>query len=133
MHRNKFGVEYLTLPGGNIEVGESPEEALARELYEETQFKATNHKLVFIEHCEEPYGDQMVFLAETEGEEPQLMPGAEEELINKLGKNLYKPMWVPVDDLSNQGFVTYELRDHLLDGIKNGWPEVPVEFDSKRR
>lgn len=28
MHRNKFGTEYETLPGGNIEVGETPEQAV---------------------------------------------------------------------------------------------------------
>ena len=36
MHRNKFGNEYLTLVGGGVELNETKEQALVREVIEET-------------------------------------------------------------------------------------------------
>lgn len=132
MHRNKFGKEYQTLPGGNIEVGETSEQALVRELHDETQFAVTNLRLVFIEHCEVPYGDQLVYLANSDGVEPKLLPGSEEDLINKLGKNIYTPMWLPLRDLKETPFLSEALKIHILDALEKGWPEVPIEFKSKR-
>lgn len=132
MHRNKFGKEYETLPGGNIELGETAEQALARELHDETQFNITNLRLVFIEHCEPPYGHQYIYLADTDGLEPVLRPGSEEDHINKLGKNLYQPMWLPLHDLKRLPFVTGELKNHIIDSLDKGWPETPKEFHSKR-
>ncbi len=132
MHRNKFGKEYETLPGGNIEMGETAEEALRREVFDETQFSISNLHLVFIEHCEHPYGDQFIYLADTDGTEPLLRPGSEEEHINKLGENLYHPMWLPLHDLKRLPFVTGELKDHIIHALDKGWPETPKEFHSKR-
>lgn len=134
MHRNKFGQEYVTLPGGNIEVGETAQGALHREVHEETQFAVTNLRLVFIEHCEHPYGDQHIFLCDYEGDDdPELLPGSEESHINKLGKNLYTPMWLPLSELATSSFVTYELRDQIIAALAGAWPSTPLEFASKRR
>lgn len=113
-------------------MGETPEEALVRELHDETQFTISNLRLVFIEHCEHPYGDQLIYLVDTDGTEPKLLPGSEEDLINKLGKNLYEPTWLPLHDLKRLPFVTEELKQQILSALSDGWPEAPKEFHSKR-
>lgn len=132
MHRNKFGAEYATLPGGNIELGETSEEALVRELHDETQFAVSNLRLVFIEHCEHPYGDQLIYLCDSSGTDPKLLPGSEEDVINKMGKNLYEPKWLPLHSLAHMPFVTKELKHHLQAAVADGWPESPIEFTSRR-
>ena len=47
MHRFKKGVEYWVFPGGGVKEGESPEEALIREIKEETGFDVKIDRLLF--------------------------------------------------------------------------------------
>lgn len=128
MHRNKFGTEYDTLPGGNIELGESPEQALYREVLEETQVSFKSPRLVILEHAGDPYGDQYIFLCEYVSGEPELHPDAEERRINALGRNLYKPSWVSLAELPEKPLVSQKLKEQLLHCHQNGWPTVPVEI-----
>jgi 8-oxo-dGTP diphosphatase len=128
MHRNKFGTEYDTLPGGNIEMGETPEQALYREVTEETMLQLSSPRLVFIEHAGEPYGDQYIFLCEYISGEPKLHPNSEEEHINKLGQNLYEPMWISLNDLHNRPFLSEKLKQIILDSYPHKWPENPLEI-----
>lgn len=132
MHRNKFGTVYDTLPGGNIEVGETPEQALYREVEEETMVTFKNPRLVFIEHSDALYGDQYVFLCDYISGEPQLHPASEEIQINNLGKNLYEPKWLSVEQLADAPFLSDVLQKHLLQGIHGSWPENIQEFTSTR-
>ncbi len=128
MHRNKFGKEYDTLPGGNIELGETPQQALEREVGEETQLTISNPRMVFVEHAGVPYGDQLIFLCDFAGGEPTLQPGSEEDHINKMGKNLYQPGWVKISDLENLPFLSENLKRRILEAVKSGWPQAPIEF-----
>lgn len=128
MHRNKFGVEYDTLPGGNVETSESFEQALRRELHEETQVKVGELRLVAVEHAGNPYGDQYIFLCDYIGGEPELLEGSEESHINKIGNNTYEPMWVEVTDLPNRKFLSEKLKSEILCCHSSGWPELPVEI-----
>jgi mutator protein MutT len=128
MHRNKFGTEYDTLPGGNIELGETPEQALEREVGEETMIRFKAARLVFLEHADPLYGDQYIYLCEYVSGEPQLHPESEEIRINKLGQNLYEPAWLPLSTLPATPFKSEHIKTALLDALKNGWPDKPVEI-----
>lgn len=132
MHRNKFGTEYDTLPGGNVELGESLEQALYREVEEETMLKFNHPRLVFVEHSDAIYGDQYIYLCEYISGEPELHAEAEERHINKLGKNLYEPKWLPLDELNTAPFLSDNLKQKLLDGHLYGWPADIQEFTSTR-
>lgn len=129
MHRNKFGTEYDTLPGGNVELGETQEQALNREMHEETQVIVQKPRLVFLEHAGEPYGDQFIYLCEYVSGEPALLKGAEEDNINRLGQNLYQPMWVELTALAGRPFVSEQLKKALLNAVISQWPQTAMEIN----
>ncbi len=131
MHRNKFGKEYETLPGGNVEIGETTESAVRREVKEETGMDLGSAELVFIEEAGQPYGTQYIYLCEYVGGEPKLSPDSEEAAINKLGKNLYRPMWINVATLHQKPFLSKTLRDKLLQAVQNGFPQTAETFTTE--
>ncbi len=126
MHRNKFGREYYTLVGGEIDLGEGPEQALAREVAEETGLQIANPRLVIYEDHDKFYGPQYVYLCDYVSGEPKITPGAIEDEINKLGKNLYETMWLPLDGLAEVPFVSPELKAALLEFLPDKFPTEPV-------
>ena len=125
MKRNKFGKLYYTLIGGGVDVGEDTETALRRELREETGLEVGNVRLVFLEDAGDLFGIQNVFVCEYQGGEPVLGADSEEALISALGQNTYEPMWIPVAQLTELPFRSTSVRNAVLQGFKDGWPEQP--------
>jgi 8-oxo-dGTP diphosphatase len=122
MHRNKFGKEYYTLPGGGIEPNETPEQTVIRELVEETGVVVAIERLVFIENPGAIFGTQYVFLCSYQSGQPVLHPDSEEAASNRSGQNLYTPMWLPVEKLSQVTFMSPKLRQALQKGLASGFP-----------
>lgn len=132
MHRNKFGTEYDTLPGGAVEMDETEEQCAVRETLEETGIQVDGLRLLYIEHAGDMYGDQYVYLANYAGGEPALSPDSQEYAINRLGQNLYEPKWLPLSELADAPFLSDQLRNRILAGATSGWPEQVQEFSSTR-
>jgi ADP-ribose pyrophosphatase YjhB (NUDIX family) len=128
MHRNKFGHEYYTLVGGGVELGEDLEQALHRELQEETSLQVANPRLVYVEDGGEPYGDQYVYLCDYAAGEIAMSADSEEAKINQLGQNLYTPMWLPLAQLADVPFVSPGLKQRILRALESGWPPEPEHF-----
>jgi 8-oxo-dGTP diphosphatase len=126
MHRNKFGQQYYNLVGGGIDFGENAEQALFREVKEESGIVFKDPKLVVIQEAGDMYGTQYTYLCEYVSGEPKLADDSIEASINTLGKNLYKPMWLPLEDFEKVPFVADILRNAVVDGIKNGFPDEPI-------
>jgi ADP-ribose pyrophosphatase YjhB (NUDIX family) len=129
MYRNKFGHEYYSLVGGGVDVGETPEQTLYREVTEETSLAISNHRLVIIENAGSMYGMQYIFLCNYVSGEPVLSEGSMEEKINANGKNLFKPMWLPITDLPNTKLLPSELKQALINGLTNGFPDQPLTLN----
>lgn len=64
------GQEYWTLPGGGIESGETPEQAVVREVAEEVGLKTLSVRYLY--DAPYPSGWTACFLAEVEAGEPRL-------------------------------------------------------------
>ena len=133
MHRNKFGTEYDTLPGGAVEMGEEPAATAVREVREETSVEVADLRPVFIEHAGDMYGDQYIYVARYVSGEPALSPDSIERSIHQMGKNLYEPRWLPLDKLPEAPFLSEELKQKILSCSQAGWPEEVEEFSSQRR
>ncbi len=132
MHRNKFGHEYYTLVGGGVELGEELEEALYRELAEETGVQVTNPRLAYIEEADVMYGTQYVYVCDYAAGEVALSEHSEEAKIHALGDNLYEPMWLPLNRLAEVPFVSPGLKRRMLEAWQAGsppaWPDQPEQF-----
>jgi ADP-ribose pyrophosphatase YjhB (NUDIX family) len=130
MHRNKFGHEYYSLIGGGVDVGESLEQSLIREVKEETTLDISNPRLVYVQESGKPFGTQHIFWADYPGGEVNLSPASAEAKINELKKNLYTPLWLPISKLPEVPFLPTELKDRLIEDFANGFANKVVHFSA---
>jgi 8-oxo-dGTP pyrophosphatase MutT (NUDIX family) len=122
MHRNKFGQDYYTLIGGAIKTGETPLQALNREISEEASIKIVNPRLIYIEQAGDPYGTQYIFLCDYDSGQVALSRDSEEAKIHLMGKNLFRPEWLPINELPKSQFISNKLKDAIIQGLLNGFP-----------
>ena len=96
MHRNKYGSQYYTLVGGRINDGESPEQALVREVKEETGMTVTAATLLYIESHPD---------------------------MNRFDMNTHMPLWVGPNAFAGLQFRTPQLHKALVQAFKKGFPK----------
>lgn len=129
--RNKFGLEYYTLPGGAVDMSETPEQTLVREMLEETSMNIVDFKLSYIEEAGNMYGTQYIYVGHVNPiKEPVIDQNAPEAKINELGKNLHQPVWLDIADLTKIPLRSQTLKEVILYAINNGFPNQPQTFKS---
>lgn len=129
MHRNKEGNEYFTLVGGCATGIETLEQALVREVKEETGLNVSNARLVFTESHPEPYNTQNVYLCEVAPYASiAIQNTSEEALMNKFATDIHQPLWAEVGSFARLQFRTPQLQNAIVDGVNNGFPEDPLEL-----
>lgn len=127
MHRINKGDEYWVLPGGGQEEGETPDQTAVREIDEETTIKVRIGRLVY--HITWDTGEENFFyLCDYISGEPQLRYDSEEIQQMKSGEQVYEPMWIEIDKLSELKLYQLEVRDLFLKDYKNGFPEHVQEL-----
>ena len=129
MHRNKQGSEYFTLAGGRAAGDETTEEAVVREIREETGLQVTGARLVFIEDHQEPYNQQYIYLCTiAPHSDISLQTYSEEYEMNKLGSNIHTPLWVSIASFERLPFRTPNLHAAITYCLRKGFPEQPVNL-----
>jgi ADP-ribose pyrophosphatase YjhB (NUDIX family) len=110
---------YWLLPGGGVDHGEALDDALIREVQEETTLTIRPRRLVLVNDSIPPDRRRhilnLTFTADIVGGE--LRRGSDARVA--------EARFVPVDDLAN--LVLYpDIREHLMRGLREGFGEGPA-------
>lgn len=132
MRRNKYGSEYYTLVGGRVNDSETPDQALVREVQEETGMAVVAARLVYMEEHAAPYNSQYIYLCEVAPHAPiGLEFSSEEANMNSYGMNMHEPTWVPLKSFEHLPFRTPQLHEAISKAIKKGkmnFPAKPIKL-----
>ncbi len=129
MHRNKYGSEYFTLVGGRVAEGENTEQALVREIREETGLTVTAASLVFIEEHAAPYNEQYVYLCEVAPNSgAAIQEDSEEAQLNRFEVNVHELRWIEVKAFASIPFRTPQLHEAIVRAFKKGFPHQAIKL-----
>lgn len=126
IERNRAGQHYYVIPGGTIESGETPQQAAAREIKEETGLDVDIGSLVAVVQFR---GDvQYYFAAEVRGGTYGTGTGPELRRTLEDPRGTYRPVWIPLDELTAIPIRPRKMAEIVLQGVTEGWPTSPVEI-----
>ncbi|MFH1601527.1 MAG: NUDIX domain-containing protein [Candidatus Shapirobacteria bacterium] len=129
IHRKKAGKEYYVFPGGGVEDEEINEQALLREISEETSVKVKVGKLLY-KHVYET-SNQYYYLCTYISGTPELRKDSIEKKRDSSGYDKYELLWVSVNKLPQLLIYPLEIRDWLIKDIKDNFQKVPKEASLK--
>jgi ADP-ribose pyrophosphatase YjhB (NUDIX family) len=124
--RQRAGHTYYVIPGGGMEMGETPEQTAIRESHEELGLNIAIERLLakVVFHGRE----QFYFYARVTG--GHFGTGKGPEMIGKYppDRGTYTPVWVPLKDLERINLFPPSIAQLVVSSAKSGWPASVVEI-----
>ncbi|OGM57786.1 hypothetical protein A3A50_05745 [Candidatus Woesebacteria bacterium RIFCSPLOWO2_01_FULL_38_20] len=130
MHRINNGKEYHVFPGGGVENGETVEQAVLREVQEETSLEVKIEKLLY-HHIYDDGTEHFFYLCHYVSGEPKLGDGNEARDMKKSNANFYNPIWHDIKGLPQLLLYPLEIRDWFIEDAKTNFENVPREATLK--
>lgn len=130
MHRINNSKEYYIFPGGGVENGETVEQAVLREVQEETSLEAKIEKLLY-HHIYDDNTEQFFYLCRYVSGEPKLGEGNEARDMKESSANFYNPIWHEIKGLPQLLLYPLEIRDWFIGDAKTNFENVPREAKIK--
>lgn len=124
MHRHNHGREYYAFIGGGVEPNETPEQAVVREVREETSLDVTVQQLVYVAHRNN--GEVHYFyLCQYHGGEPVVQTETSEYAENAIGDNTHQPTWVEKSAIAGLTLYPEVIKQHFMhDWQRRAWPQA---------
>lgn len=130
IHRISNGKEYHVFPGGGVENGETIEQAVLREVQEETSLAVKIKKLLY-HHIYDDNTEQFFYLCQYVSGEPKLGDGNEARDMKESEANFYNPIWYKIKGLPQLLLYPLEIRDWFIEDIKINFDNVPKDAKIK--
>ncbi|MDE2144871.1 MAG: NUDIX domain-containing protein [Patescibacteria group bacterium] len=126
LRRISHGKEYYVFPGGGVENGETVEQAVEREAWEETSLKIKIKKLLY-HHIYNDNTEQFFYLCDYLSGEPKLGDANEAQEMARSSVNFYNPEWHEIKNLPRLLLYPLEIRDWFINDLKTNFEDTPKE------
>jgi len=124
IHRTREGKEFWVFPGGGKEDDETVEEAVVREIEEESNIKCEIEKLLYIHKYSNLNHTQYFYLCKYISGVPKLGSFNEMQTM-KDEDQTYKPKWVNIDKLSKILLYPLKIRDWIIKDYRTEFKDTP--------
>jgi mutator protein MutT len=126
MERRRDDRHYFSFPGGGVDAGETPEQAVVREAHEELGIEVKVIRLA----VELWFNDkqQLFFLVEQTG--GTFGTGAGEEFASTAdpARGTYDPIWMPLEQVTSKNVLPKQVAELAAKSHPANWPDHPIVF-----
>jgi mutator protein MutT len=131
MERHRAGRHYFTFPGGGMDEGETPQQAVVREVEEELGIQIRVERLV----AEVWFNGnrQLYFLVEQTGGTFGTGSGEEFTKGYDATHGTYHPMWMPILELLANPVLPEDVALMVVKFHQKGWPAESVTIHEARK
>jgi 8-oxo-dGTP diphosphatase len=124
MERRRDGRHYFSFPGGGVDAGETPEQAVVREVSEELGVEVRVVRLA----AEVWFrgNQQFFFLVEQVGGEFGTGTGEEYASDHDPARGTYEPVWMPLEQVTVQNVLPKTVAALAAISHPKNWPSEPI-------